>query len=105
MQAFNDHAVQGDPLLTPSIEGVEASYGSLSHRHLNQVFKNVLGVPLGVPEIPDRDGRSCVEVLRSKDAKMAKACEEGLLWEIRSHKITTDESGGGVRNHSGRSKL
>lgn len=94
VQAFNDHALQGDPLLTPSIEGVAASYGSLSHSHLNQVFKNILGkMSLGVPEISDRDGRSCVEVLRSKHAKMAKACEEGLLWEILSHKITTEEPG------------
>ena len=95
VQAFNDHALQGDPLLTPSIEGVAASYGSLSHSHLNQVFKNILGkLPLGVPEISTQDGRACLEVLRSRDAKMAKACEEGLLWEILSHKITTEESEG-----------
>ena len=92
IQTFNDRALQGDPLLTPSIEGVSATYGTLSHSHLNQVFKSILGkMPLGVPEISTRDGRACLEVLRSKDPKMAEACEEGLLWEILSHRITKEE--------------
>ena len=95
VQAFNDRALQGDPLLTPSIEGIAAQYGSLSHSHLNQVFKNILGkLPLGVPEISDREGRACVKVLAEVDEKLAKACEEGLMWEILSHKIRDEEERG-----------
>ena len=105
VQAFNDRALQGDPLLTPAIAGVAAAYGSLSHSHLNQVFKNILGkLPLGVPEISDRDGRSCLEVLRSQHPKMAKACEEGLHWEILSHRITEEPGACEIIQAAGNSK-
>jgi hypothetical protein len=92
VQAFNDAALHGDPLLTPSIEGVAAQYGSLSHSHLNQVFKHILGrLLLGVPAVADREGRACVELLRHADEKFAKACEEGLMWEILGHELTMEE--------------
>ena len=43
VQKFNDQALDGDPLLTSSIEGSRADHGSLAHSHLNQVFKNIFG--------------------------------------------------------------
>ena len=95
MQAFNDSALQGDPLLTPSIEGFAAQYGSLSHSHLSQVFKNILGqVPLGVDNIADREGRAPLKILREVDEKLAKACAQGLQWEILSYKLSEEEPRG-----------
>ena len=95
MQTFNDTALHGDPLMTPSIEGIAAQYASLSHSHLNQVFKNILGrLNLGVAAIADFEGRASLELLRRADEKFAKACEEGLMWEILGHEITTEEERG-----------
>ena len=95
VQTFNDTALHGDPLMTPSIEGIAAQYASLSHSHLNQVFKNMLGrLVLGVAAIADMEGRASLELLRRADEKFAKACEEGLMWEILGHEITTEEERG-----------
>ena len=56
MQTFNDTALHGGPLMTPSIEGIAAQYARLSHSHLNQVFKNILGrLALGVAAVADRE--------------------------------------------------
>ena len=43
VQKFNDEALEGDPLLTSSIEGMQADHGSLGHSHLNQILKTFLG--------------------------------------------------------------
>ena len=95
VQTFNDTALHGGPLMTPSIEGIAAQYASLSHSHLNQVFKNMLGrLKLGVAAIADFEGRASLELLRRADEKFAKACEEGLMWEILGHEITTEEERG-----------
>ena len=95
MQTFNDTALHGDPLMTPSIEGIAAQYASLRHSHLNQVFKNTLvRLVLGVAAIVDMEGRASLELLRRADEKFAKACEEGLMWEILGHEITTEEERG-----------
>ena len=95
MQAFNDASLHGDPLLTPSIEGVAAQYGSLTHSSLNQVFKNILGrLALGVAAVADREGRACVEVLRHADEEFAKTCEEGLMREMFGHELATKEERG-----------
>ena len=95
VQSFNDQALQGDPLLTPSIEGVAAQYGSLSHSHLNQVFKNILGkLPLGIDAVCASDGRACMLKLKEVDEKLAEACDIGLFWEILSYKIMEEEPRG-----------
>ena len=43
VQKFNDQALDGDPLLTSSIEGSKAEHGSLAHSHLNQVLEHFGG--------------------------------------------------------------
>ena len=43
VQTFNDTALHGDPLMTPSIEGIAAQYATLSHSHLNQILKHFWG--------------------------------------------------------------
>ena len=47
-----------------------------------------------MPAIADMEGRASLEVLRRADEKFAKACEEGLMWEIRSHDLVTKEDRG-----------
>ena len=49
---------------------------------------------MGVPEIEGREGRAYVEVLRHVDEKFAKACEEGIMLEILSHELVTNEGRG-----------
>ena len=40
---FNNKACGGNDLLTPSVEGTQVMYGSLSHSHLNQNVQEYLG--------------------------------------------------------------
>ena len=47
-----------------------------------------------VAAIADMEGRASLELLRRADEKFAKACEEGLMWEILGHEITTEEERG-----------
>ena len=95
MQTFSDTALHGDPLMTPSIEGIAAQYASWSHSHLNQVFKNSWGrLVLGVAAIADMEGRASLELLRRAGEKFANACDEGLMWGILGHEITTEEERG-----------
>ena len=71
VQRFNTQALEGDPLLTSSIEGMNACYGSLSHSHLNQLLKNILGkVIMDIPEITDKEGRLSLSLLAEVDEKM-----------------------------------
>ena len=95
MQALNDDALRGGPLLTSSIQGMSAGYGSLGHSHLNQVFKRTLGkLVSGVAAVVGREGRAPVEVWRHVDEKFAEACEEGIMWEMLSHELVTNEGRG-----------
>ncbi len=94
VQLFNNTSLEGDPLLTPSLEGAAAVYGSLSHSHLNQCFKNVLGrLVLGVPEISDKEGRACMIACKEHDPAFAQACENGLRWTILSHDLNDEDRG------------
>ena len=45
---------------------------------------------LGVAAIADFEGRASLELLRRADEKFAKAREEGIMWEILGHEITTE---------------
>ena len=67
-------------------------YGSLSHSHLNQIFKNVsAGLLLDIASICGPDGRSSVEGLRLADKSFATACENGLQWEVLAHEMMVEE--------------
>ncbi len=79
---FNQKACAGEDNMAP-IAVKTMPYGSLSHSHLNQVLKNVLqGVESDAPNITGPDGRLSLDLLRSRDPEFAKACTDGLLWEI-----------------------
>ena len=47
-----------------------------------------------MPDIEDREGRASVEVLGHVDEKFANACEEGIMLEILSHELVTNEGRG-----------
>ena len=43
VMAYNVDACEGDPLLTATCDGKTLRFGSLSHSHLHQMLKNILG--------------------------------------------------------------
>ncbi len=88
---FNRRATAGDELLAPVLTGTLA-YATLSHSHLNQIFKNIsLQTMSDVKEICSADGRLSLQLLHEKDAAFAKAAKEGLLWEVLDHAIMSEE--------------
>ena len=92
VQRFNTLALEGDPQLTSSIEGMNACYGSLSHSHLNQLLKNILGkVIMDIPEITDKEGRLSLSLLAEVDENFAAACETDLQWETLSFKLREED--------------
>ena len=89
------HDFNGNERLAPSVEGFTMSYGSLSHSHLNQVFKNILArVPVAGLKISNSSGRLDVGILDEVDKVFAKYCNEGLLWDVLSYKIQDEEPDG-----------
>jgi len=92
---FNMKSCEGNPNLTPSVDGMVMSHGTLSHSHLNQVFKNILGrISVKTERITDSQGRLSVAMLESHDPVFAKYCREGVLWEVLSHKLQEEEPDG-----------
>ena len=92
---FNMKSCDGDERLEPSVEGLTMSYGSLSHSHLNQVFKNVLGrVPVTGLKISNSNGRLDINILEEVDKDFARYCKDGLLWDVLSYKIQEEEPDG-----------
>ena len=89
---FNAKAVEGNDQLASSVEGLAMTYGSLSHSHLNQVFKNIM-TRLSIPgtKITNQFGQLDMAMLEEVDSAFAKHCRDGLLWDILSHKIQTEE--------------
>jgi len=89
---YNVQACEGNDQLASSVEGLAVTYGSLSHSHLNQVFKNILArLPIAGTKITNQAGCLDVSILEEKDPAFAKCCREGILWDILSHKIQTEE--------------
>ena len=86
---FNAKACDGNDQLAPSVGGIAVTYGSLSHSHLNQVFKNIMaGLRLDVPKITSPStGRLDIALLELIDPAFARYCRDGLMWDILSHKI------------------
>lgn len=93
---FNVQACDGNERMIAFVGGISMTYGSLSHSHLNQVFKNILGkLPLGAAKITaPGTGRVCPQMLAEHDAPFAAACKDGLLWDILSYKILDEDPEG-----------
>ena len=88
---FNARSCECDEYMAPVLAGC-ISYGSLSHSHLHQIFRNIrAGMKGGPSEICHPDGRYSIEKLRMVDPAFGAAIDAGLLWEILSWKIEVEE--------------
>ena len=96
VQDFNARACDGNEKLAAMVDGIVVAYGSLSHSHLNQLFKNILAkLPLGVVSITNSTtGKVDIKLLEERDQMFAKYCKDGLVWDILSHKIIDEEPEG-----------
>ena len=89
---YNTKACEGNDQLASSVEGMAMNYGSLSHSHLNQVFKNILArLSIAGAKITNQLGHLDLKLLEEVDQVFAKYCADGLLWDILSYKIQTEE--------------
>ena len=89
---YNVQACEGNDQLASSVEGLAMNYGSLSHSHLNQVFKNILArLSIAGTKITNQMGQLDVNLLQEVDQAFAKHCCDGILWDILSYKIQTEE--------------
>ena len=67
-------------------------FGSLSHSHLSQVLKNVLGgVNHDAPSIVKPDGTVHLDLLAARDPAFAEHVENGLLWEVLAWQMEDEE--------------
>ena len=74
---YNTQACEGNDQLASSVEGLAVTYGSLSHSHLNQVFKNILArLPIAGAKITNQAGCLDVSILEEKDPAFAIQTEE-----------------------------
>ncbi len=87
---FNMAASDGDPKLAPVVTG-SLSLGSLSHSHLNQVLRNILGCLQSASQITTADGCLSIDLLKHRDPAFAAACVDGLLWEILDAQMCIEE--------------
>ncbi len=91
---FNEEATAGDESLAPVLTGTLA-FATLSHSHLNQILRNVMMQCVSdVTEICTADGKLAVQRLAAVDCQFAKACHEGLLWEVLDYHIMEEEPEG-----------
>jgi len=91
---FNSAVADGDPEFA-AMNSEVLPYGTLSHSHLNQILKNLRCEARGrVPQLCGPDGRFKMSLLQGRDPAFAKAAQEGLLWEVLSYKVQTEEPEG-----------
>lgn len=90
---FNVQNCSGDEKLCAVLNDTTMQYGTVSHSHLAQGCKNILGeCCLGIPALCRGESKTAsVEVLKDLDADFAKYCNSGLLWEVLSYKIEEEE--------------
>lgn len=90
---FNVKVCAGDEKMCATLNDATMQYGSLSHSHLSQGMKNIMGeCCLGISALCRGDSNTAnVEVLAELDSEFARYCNSGLLWEVLSHKIEEEE--------------
>ena len=67
-------------------------FGTLSHSHLNQCLKNIIGgAKCDAPARFASDGRLCLDVVEQRQPGLAENCRKGLLWDVLSWKIRLEE--------------
>ena len=103
----NASFAEGDPMLAPVRPG-DVQFGTLSHSTLSQALRNIEArcpatlavagdveqpVPAALSRIVDTQGKFSAELLQQVDPAFAGAVRVGLLWEILSHNIETENPG------------
>ena len=83
----NKEACEASPMLA-DLNVDSLSYGSLSHSHLHQCLKNINGGAVAQrPAAFCTDGKLSLEIVATRDPDLARACTQGLKWEILHWKI------------------
>ena len=83
-----------DRLLTNTVDGSVATHGSLSHSHLNQVFRNIQArLPLAIDSLCDEEKKASAEKVFQHDKEFFQCLQIGILWEILSHRMEVEEPG------------
>jgi len=91
VEVFNQDACEGDLRLAPVVTG-SISYGTFSHNHFNQNLKNIEGrAQANIPAVCDGQGKLPLKKLRSVSEKFGEAVDKGLLWEVLSSRIESEE--------------
>ena len=84
---FNQEACAASPLLA-NLEVDSLSFGTLSHSHLHQCLKNINGgAAAQLAASFCNDGKLSWDLVATRDPDLAKACRQGLKWEILHWKI------------------
>ena len=64
------------------------NFSSLSHSHLHQCIKNILGKAFAVaPARFCHEGALSMELVHRRDPALAEACQTGLVWEVLAWQI------------------
>ena len=81
--------------LTPfiaKVDGDSLPYGSVAHTHVNQVCRNILLAARSERSgLVDGEGRLCLELVEKISPALANAVRSGLLWEVLSGRMVTEE--------------
>ena len=89
---YNKATCEANEMLA-NLEVDNLQYGTLSHSHLHQCLKNINGKAKAIaPAGFCSEGVLQLELVKSKDPALAKACERGLTWEVL-HWSVRDEPG------------
>ena len=96
IRQFNLLATEGNEFMAYSVGGLTPTYGSLSHSHLNQAFKNIAsGCKVNreslTSAIADSSGRASLPMLEELSPDFAKYVRQGIKWEILSWKMDEED--------------
>ena len=84
---WNVHMCSSQEMLSDVVAD-EIRFGTLSHSHLNQCLKNILGSALASkPKSFIADGRLRLDLVALSQPRLADACSRGLHWEVLSWKL------------------
>ena len=85
---FNHRACEESEFLAPIRGEVMLSYGTLSHSHLHQCLKNLVGgARAKLPTAFIHDGHLSMEAVRRLQPRLAASAERGLRWTVLGHSV------------------
>ena len=88
----NSRVCAADDRLANMESGVQLYAATLTHSHVHQILKNVLGsAQSSVKEYCDGEGRLSIEMVRAVESPLAGKCDTGLRWHLLKAAIETEE--------------